>query len=89
MHLVCDGAGKPVHIHLTVENTSEIKQARQCLRPYIQKDTIVIADRGYDADHLPQWLDELGATACIPPRKNRKIQYTYHTDRYKTRNIIT
>ncbi len=48
----------------------------------------VIADRGYDADHLRDWLKNQGATPCIPPRKNRKIQHEYDTEPYKTRNIV-
>ena len=34
------------------------------------------------------WLLKVKATACIPPRKNRKVQFEYDTELYKTRNII-
>ena len=34
------------------------------------------------------WLLKAEATACIPPRKNRKVQFEYDTELYKTRNII-
>ena len=34
------------------------------------------------------WLLKAEATACIPPRKNRKVQFEYDTKLYKTRNII-
>ena len=88
MHLVCDGAGKPVHLRLTAGNRADISQARQCLEPYVCKGTTVIADRGYDANHLREWLMQAGATPCIPPRKNRKLQFEYDADLYKTRNII-
>lgn len=88
LHLVCDGAGRPVHLHLTAGNQADITQARQCLEPYLRKGTTVIADRGYDANHLRDWLTESDATPCIPPRKNRRVQFDYDTDLYKTRNII-
>ena len=34
------------------------------------------------------WLLKVKATACIPPRKNRKVPFEYDTELYKTRNII-
>lgn len=48
----------------------------------------LIADRGYDANHLRDGLSETEALACTPPRKNRKVQVKYDTDLYKTRNIV-
>ena len=88
LHLVCDGYGRPVHLHLTAGNRADITQARQCLEPYVAKGTTVIADRGYDANHLRDWLIEAEAIPCIPPRKNRKVQFEYDTDLYKSRNIV-
>ena len=88
LHLVCDGAGKPVHLHITAGNHADITQARQCLEPYVAKNCTVIADRGYDANHLRNWLKDTQANACIPPRKNRKLQFDYDTEIYKTRNIV-
>jgi len=38
------------------------------------------ADRGYDANHLSDWLSEAEAVACIPPRKNRNVQFEYDID---------
>ena len=63
-------------------------QARQCLEPYVAKDCTVIADRGYDANHLRDWVNDTEAIACIPPRKNRKVLFEYDTELYKTRNIV-
>ena len=88
LHLVCDGAGKPVRLHITAGNRAEITQARQCLEGHVRKGATVIADRGYDADHLRQWLAGIGATPCIPPRRNRKAQCEYDAALYKSRNII-
>ncbi|KPN64580.1 hypothetical protein AKJ29_15185 [Aliiroseovarius crassostreae] len=62
--------------------------ANQCLESYITKGRTVIADRGYDANHLRDWLVQRHATARIPPRKNRKMQFEYDADLYKTRNIV-
>jgi len=88
LHLVCDGSGRPVHLHVTAGHRADITQARHCLEPHLRKGATVIADRGYDADHLRNWIIETKATPCIPPRKNRKVQYEYDASLYKTRNIV-
>ena len=77
-----------MHLGLTAGNRADISQARQCLEPYVAKGCTVIADRGYDANHLREGLNETNANTCIPPRKNRKVQFEYNTDLYKTRNIV-
>ena len=72
-HLVCDGQGRPVHLRLTAGNRADITQARHCLEGHVRKDCTVIANRGYDANHLRNGLLKIEATVCIPPRKNRKV----------------
>jgi transposase len=48
----------------------------------------VIADKGYDADHLIETIAQGGAEPVIPPRKHRKTQRAYDTDLYKERNRV-
>lgn len=48
----------------------------------------VIADKGYDADRLVEAVSASGATAVIPPRRNRKIAREFDLDVYKERNQI-
>ena len=48
----------------------------------------MLADRGYDADWFRKALTEKGITPCIPPRKNRKVQYDYDKTLYKQRHKI-
>jgi len=45
----------------------------------------VIADKGYDADHLHQAIHDAGAEAVIPPRSNRKAPRAYDKALYKER----
>ncbi len=77
-----------MHLHLTAGNRANITQVRQCLEPYVVKGCTVIPDHGYDANHLRDWLNEAKATACIPSRRNRKVQFEYDVELYKSRNII-
>ena len=48
----------------------------------------LLADKAFDADCLPQQLDERGATAVIPPKSNRKVQRDDDTHMYKWRHLI-
>lgn len=48
----------------------------------------MIADKGYDADHLTERIAEGGAEVVVPPRRNRKVQRPDDADLYKERNKI-
>ena len=54
----------------------------------LPKATILLADRGYDSDHFRNKLKARGIIPCIPPRKNRKVQYQYDKDLYKKRHKV-
>jgi putative transposase len=47
----------------------------------------VIADKGYDADHLRNAISDRGAEAVIPPRSNLKAPRTYDKVLYRERNL--
>lgn len=48
----------------------------------------VLADKGYDTDHLVEKIGEQGTEVVIPPRRGRRNQRFYDTDLYKERNRI-
>ena len=48
----------------------------------------LLADKAFDADWLRKELDERGAMAVIPPRKNRKIRYSYDKIMYQWRHLV-
>ena len=48
----------------------------------------VLADTGYDADHLLLYLQARGIEAVIPPRANRLEQRDYDRELYKNRNLV-
>jgi len=48
----------------------------------------VIADRGYDADHLHDAILDAGAELVIPPRRHRRRPHRYDTALYKERNRV-
>jgi len=48
----------------------------------------VIADKGYDADHFVEHLQEAGITPVIPSRRNRREPRELETERYRHRNQV-
>src|SRR5476651_650318 len=62
-------------------------------RVYLLADALpipkeMIADRGYDADWFRDALKKKGMKPCIPPKKNRKVQYRYDKMLYKQRHKV-
>jgi transposase len=72
---------------LTAGQVSDFVPAKECLQA-APPAAAVIADRGYDSDELREFIKKRGATAVIPPKKNRKVQYRYDKVLYKTRHRI-
>ena len=82
-----DAQGRPVVLVLTAGNVSDYVPAKACL-DVAPEAKIVIADRGYDSDELRNFIKQRGAMPVIPPKKNRKVQYYYDREIYKTRNRV-
>ncbi len=50
--------------------------------------TVIIGDRGYDADWFREGLKERGIEPCIPPKRNRTKPIAYDAKLYKKRHKI-
>lgn len=50
--------------------------------------TMLLADRGYDADWIRELVDEQGAWANIPPKCNRKDPICFSPYLYRARNLV-
>lgn len=48
----------------------------------------LLADKGYDADHLCGRIAATGTQVVIPPKRNRKSPRVYDGELYKERNRI-
>lgn len=71
LHVVCDGAGTPLALHLSAGQWHDgpqfeplCEQVRVRRRPHQ-----LVADRGYDAAHIRQWLRRRRIRAVIPRRR--------------------
>ena len=49
---------------------------------------MLLADRAYDADWIRNLMNERGAWANIPPKRNRKIKAVFSPYLYKARNKV-
>ena len=58
------------------------------LLPSLPKASVLLADRGYDADWFRAALIKRGTTPCIPPKKNRKARIEYDKTLYKQRHKV-
>jgi transposase len=51
--------------------------------------TMVLADRGYDADCIRALVNEQGAWANIPPKRNRRDPICFSPYLYRSRNLLS
>jgi transposase len=86
IHVACDGLGKPTEITLTPGQTHDVTQGPELIAN--NEADKVIADKGYDSDEFVAKIEAAGATAVIPPRKNRLDPRPYDTLAYKKRNAV-
>ena len=82
-----DGLGRPLALLLTAGNINDIGVARALLQR-VGPVRGLIADRGYDANHLRRFLADQQAEAVIPSTTSRRKPIPYDTVAYKDRNRI-
>jgi transposase len=84
---VVDTNGLPVHLALT---PGEAHDNRLCsvLLGALLPQTILLADRAYDADWIRELARQQGAWAKIPPKPNRKDPICFSPCLYRARNLI-
>ena len=81
-----DRTGKLVRFSLKPGNAVESKE----LLPLLDgvETSEVIADKAYDTDLIRESLADREIITTIPPTSNRKIQYEYDKESYKTRHMV-
>ena len=79
---VVDTNGLPVHLALTPG------EAHDNLLRALLPQTMLLADRGYDADWIRELVRQQGAWANIPPKRNRKAPICFSPHLYRARNLI-
>jgi transposase len=102
IHLLCDGAGHPLHFHLTAgqdhESTALVELLAGADAELFDYDGEPVAwpvalagDKGYRAAWIDEFLQQLGIAPVIPSRKNEKHDerpVPFDRQAYRQRNII-
>ena len=84
----CDAQGRICALALTGGQAGDCPQAPGLLVGHLRPDQFVLADRAYDADYVRAQIQQAGAKAVIPSKKNRRRALPHDADCYKERNHI-
>ena len=82
-----DEQGLPLRLLLTAGQASD-KAAAPALLEGLPIASTVVADRGYDWQHLIDLITERGGTAHIPTQRDRKVQRSVDPMLYRQRNPV-
>src|SRR6187551_467483 len=70
IHAVVDRSGLPIRLALTTGEAHDNRLAAKLLSR-LKSGTMLLADRGYDADWIIDLVRQHGAWANIPPKRSR------------------
>ena len=87
IHALTDARGLPLELVLTPGQAGDCPVAAQLLG-HLRKDTIVLADKAYDADWLRRQIEAAGAAPNIPPMVPRRWKPCFSPVLYRQRNRI-
>ena len=87
IHALTDALGLPVRFILTGGQAADITQAIPLMKDIGTTDAL-LADKGYDANALLDWLGQRDIEAVIPPKATRKVQRGCDWHTYKERHVI-
>ncbi|MFC5066572.1 IS5 family transposase [Flaviflagellibacter deserti] len=87
IHAVVDADGLPVGLGLTPGGAHDNRLCSLLLTG-LHQGTMLLADRGYDADWIRELASQKGAWANIPPKRNRKEPICFSPYLYRARNLV-
>jgi transposase len=87
IHAVVDGNGLPVRLALSPGEAHDVRLAGKLLSR-LKSGSMLLADRGYDADWIRELAMKKGAWANIPPKSNRSDPICFSPYLYRARNRV-
>jgi transposase len=87
IHAVVDGNGLPVRLALSPGEAHDVRLAGKLLSR-LKSGSMLLADRGYDADWIRELAMKKGAWANIPPKSNRSDPICFSPYLYRARNQV-
>jgi transposase len=86
IHGVCDALGNPLGFILTGGQKADCVQAIPLMQGLHFK--ALLADKGYDANAIIEYVEAQGGVAVIPPKSTRLVQRAYDKELYQERHKI-
>src|SRR5512138_1278656 len=87
IHAVVDSRGLPVPLAITTGEAHDNRLAAKLLSR-LKSGSMLLADRGYDADWIRDLVRQHGAWANIPPKRNRIEALCFSPYLYRARNLV-
>lgn len=87
IHALVDAKGRPLRLLITPGQAHDAQGAAILLND-LKRKSVVIADKGYDADWIRAHIRGQGAIPNIPNKANRTRRYRWHKQLYRERNLI-
>jgi transposase len=87
IHAVVDSSGLPVRLALTTGEAHDNRLAAKLLSR-LKSGSMLLADRGYDADWIRDLVRQHGAWANIPPKRNRTEAMCFSPYLYRAQNLV-
>src|ERR1700722_230487 len=87
IHAVVDSNGLPVRLAGSPGEAHDVRLAGKLLSR-LQSGSMLLADRGYDADRIRELAMKKGAWANIPPKSNRSDPICFSPYLYRARNRV-
>lgn len=96
-HLVVDGQGLPLAVHLTAGQTHESSvfaelldavRVPQASGPRRRRPARVAGDKAYSCQWIRKWLRRKGIAATIPRKSNERRRGPFDKQTYKRRNVV-
>jgi transposase len=87
IHALVDRGGLPVRTALTTGEAHDNRLTVKLLS-HMKPGSMLLDDRGYDADWIRDLVRQHGAWANIPPKRNRTEALCFSPYLYRARNLV-
>ena len=87
IHALVDAEGLPIRLALTPGQASDVHGADMLLNN-LAPGSVLLGDKGYDADWIREKIEAQGAAPNIPDKSNRREKHCFSKVLYKERNRV-
>ena len=89
IHAVMDALGNPIHVQPSAGNVHDVKVSQEMLEAVkLRPGMAVLADKAYGKWELREFIANIGADFCIPPKSNESNPRRVDWWLYKERHLV-